>query len=101
LARYPQLYSRVGFVHHFRPLSGQELHSVIERQSLQLGLGLALHDDTDGDIVNTIARVTGGNFRLVECLFAQIQRVGQINNLTSVTTEGVAVAGEGLVIGPV
>jgi len=100
LARYPQLYSRVGFVHHFRPLSGHELHSVIERQSVQLGLGLALDDHADTDVVNAIARVTGGNFRLVQRLFAQIQRVVEINDLASVTTEVVAVAGERLVIGP-
>jgi DNA transposition AAA+ family ATPase len=70
LARYPQLYSRVGFVHQFRPLSGQELRTVIERQSIQLGLGLELGDQTDTTVVNAIARITGGNFRLVERLFA-------------------------------
>jgi hypothetical protein len=37
------------------------------------------------------------NFRLVERLFAQIERVVQINELP---TEVVAVAREGLVIGP-
>jgi DNA transposition AAA+ family ATPase len=30
LARYAQLYSRVGFVHHFQPLSGRELQHVVE-----------------------------------------------------------------------
>jgi len=39
--RYAQLYSRVGFVHQFRPLSGRELHGVIEHQWVQLGLDLA------------------------------------------------------------
>jgi DNA transposition AAA+ family ATPase len=100
LARYPQLYSRVGFVHQFRPLSGQELQTVIERHSIQLELGLALGDQTDTAVVNAIARITGGNFRLVERLFAQIQRVMQINDLASVTTEVVTGAGESLVIGP-
>jgi DNA transposition AAA+ family ATPase len=100
LARYPQLYSRVGFVHQFRPLSGQELQTVIERQSVQLGLGLALDEQTDTAVVNAIARITGGNFRLVERLFAQIQRVVRINDLAAVTTEVVTVAGESLVLGP-
>jgi hypothetical protein len=80
-------------------LSGQELRTVIERHSIQLGLGLALDDQTDTAVVNTIARITAGNFRLVERLFAQIQRVVQINDLASVTTEMVAAAGERLVIG--
>jgi hypothetical protein len=87
LSRYPQLYSRAGFVHQFRPLSGQELHTVIECQSIQLDLGLALDEPTDTAVVNAIARITGGHFRLVERLFAQMQRVMQINDLASVTTE--------------
>jgi DNA transposition AAA+ family ATPase len=99
LARYPQLYSRVGFVHQFLPLGGTELQHVIRRQSQQLGLGLELHDGTDASILSTIVRITGGNFRLVERLFAQIQRVAQINDVTTLTPELVAAAQESLVIG--
>ena len=40
LARYAQLYSRVGFVHQFQPLSGKELQGVIEHQWVQLGLDM-------------------------------------------------------------
>ena len=29
MARYPQLYSRVGFAHHYRPLQGDELTFVL------------------------------------------------------------------------
>jgi hypothetical protein len=57
-------------------------------------------DPTDAAAVNAIARITGGNFRLVERIFAQIQRVVQINDLSSVTPEVVTAAGESLVIGP-
>ena len=75
LARYAQLYSRVGFVHQFRPLAGLELQAVIEQQWVQLGLDSALCDQADAAVVNAIARVTGGNFRLVQRLFAQIERM--------------------------
>jgi len=100
LARYPQLYSRIGFVHHFRHLSGQELQNVIERHTVQLGLGLELHDGIDTEVVNAIARVTRGNFRLVERLFAQVQRLVDINQLPTITPEVVSLASESLVIGP-
>jgi hypothetical protein len=58
-----------------------------------------LHDGTDASILGTIVRITGGNFRLVERLFAQIQRVAQINEVTALTPELVAAAQESLVIG--
>ena len=38
LARYPQLYSRVGFVHHYRPLSTDELALVLARHWPELQL---------------------------------------------------------------
>ena len=45
LARYPQLYSRVGFVHHYRPLSAQEQAFVLARHWPELGLGdIRLHN---------------------------------------------------------
>jgi hypothetical protein len=47
----------------------------------------------------SIVRITGGNFRLVERLFAQIQRVGQINEVVTLTPELVEAVQESLVIG--
>jgi DNA transposition AAA+ family ATPase len=98
-ARYARLYSRVGFVHPFLPLGGAELRNLIRGQSQQLGLGLELHGGTDTSILSSIVRITGGNFRLVGRLFAQIQRVAQINDVTTLTPELVAAAQESLVIG--
>jgi DNA transposition AAA+ family ATPase len=81
-------------------LGGQELTAVIQRQCVQLGLDEALQQSTDIAVVNAIARVTGGNFRLVERLFAQIKRVLEINELRTVTTEVVTLARERLVDQP-
>ena len=47
-----------------------------------------------------IARITGGNFRLVQRLFTQMERILRINQLHSVTKEVVEAARETLVIGP-
>jgi DNA transposition AAA+ family ATPase len=99
LSRYPQLYSRVGFVHHFKPLSPEEMHTVFYYKWQQLGLSLD-GDSGDTDTVAAIVRITGGNFRLIQRLFSQIERVMQINQLQVVTREVVEAARELLVIGP-
>lgn len=47
-----------------------------------------------------IIRITGGNFRLGQRLFAQIARVLAINCLQTITQEVVAATREQRVIGP-
>jgi DNA transposition AAA+ family ATPase len=100
LARYSQLYSRVGFVHHFRPLSAEELRFIVAHKWQELGLTFAPDDYTDAEALAAIARITGGNFRLIQRLFAQIARVLEINRLGTITQEVVETARENLVIGP-
>jgi DNA transposition AAA+ family ATPase len=101
LARYPQLYSRVGFVHQFRPLSSEELRFILQHQWQHLGLTLSPDDFTDAEALAAIARITSGNFRVLHRLFAQIERILQINELRVVTKEVVEAARESLVIGAV
>jgi len=100
LTRYPQLYSRIGFAHQYRPLSAEELTFVLEHHYHKLGLTLTTDDFTDTEAVAAVARITGGNFRLVQRLFAQITRILNINNLTTITQEVVETARQNLVIGP-
>jgi DNA transposition AAA+ family ATPase len=100
LARYPQLYSRVGFVHHYRPLSEAELHFILTHKWAELGLTLSPAEFTDVEAAAAIARITGGNFRLLQRLFSQIARVLEINELRLITKEVVEAARESLVIGP-
>lgn len=99
LARYPQLYSRIGFAHHYRALSLDELRYVLTHHWERLGLSLTADDFTDSEAVAAVARITNGNFRLVHRLFAQIVRILEINQLNTVTREVVETARESLVIG--
>ena len=99
LARYPQLYSRVGFAHHYRPLAGDELTFVLTRHWRDLGLALDTADFTDAQAIAAIARITSGNFRLLNRLFTQIERIMRINELTVVTSDVVEAARSTLVIG--
>ncbi len=100
LARYPQLYSRVGFVHQYRTLSPEEMRFILVHKWEQLGLALNPDDFTDAAAIAAIARTTGGNFRLIQRLFTQIERILQINDLKLITKEVVEAARENLVIGP-
>ena len=101
LSRYPQLYSRVGFVHAFRPLSEAEMRHLLREQWRQMGLALREGDFTDEEASAAIIRITGGNFRLLHRLLSQIERILQINEVRTVTQEVVEAAREGLVIGSV
>lgn len=99
LSRYPQLYSRVGFAHEYRPLGREELLFVLDRHWRRMGLTLDQTDFTDAQAIAAVARVTSGNFRLLQRLFVQIERIMKINELTAVTDDVVEAARQTFVIG--
>jgi DNA transposition AAA+ family ATPase len=99
LARYPQLYSRIGFAHHYRALDDEELTFVLTRHWKRRGLSLDLTDFTDAQAVAAAGRITRRNFRLIHRLFAQIERVMRINDLTVITNDVIETARSTLVIG--
>jgi DNA transposition AAA+ family ATPase len=101
LSRYPQLYSRVGFVHAFRPLSAAEVRRLLESHWLPSGVALPEEGLTDEETRAAIIRITAGNFRLLQRLLTQIARLVEINALSYVTREVVEAARETLVIGVV
>lgn len=99
LSRYPQLYSRIGFAHEFDNLSKDETHHILEYKWQDLGVDLKLEDFTDYEAITTIIKITKGNFRLIHRLFAQIDRIMDINGLDKISTEVVETARDSLVIG--
>ena len=101
LARYPQFYSRIGFVHEYRPLGAAEIRRLLGQRWTPPGVRLAGLEAMDAEAVAAIIRVTGGNFRLLARLLTQVERVLEINGLDRVTRSVVEAAREGLVIGPV
>ncbi len=67
----------------------------------KLDLKMNPNDFTDAEAIAAIARITNGNFRLLNRLFRQIQRVIKINELNCITAEVVEAARECLVIGAI
>jgi DNA transposition AAA+ family ATPase len=98
LARYAQLYSRIGFVHEFRPLGAPEVRTLLASWRPP---GTTLPEDllADAEAVAAIILITGGNFRLLHRLLTQIGRILAINKLEQVTPPVVDAARESLVIG--
>ena len=99
LARYPQLYSRVGFVHAFRTLRAEEIRRLLVEHGPAIGLTFPAADISDQEAIAAIIRITGGNFRLLRRLLSQIERILGINQLQAVTAAVVEAARESLVIG--
>lgn len=98
LARYPQFYSRIGFVHEFRPLAVTETRRLLEQRWTPPGVRLP-DQDLETETAAAIIRITGGNFRLLDRLLTQVERILEINALQSVTKAVVEAARESLVIG--
>lgn len=99
LARYPQLYSRIGFAHEYRTLGPDELTAVLDHR-----LPAPTEPAGDGGIaraaaIAAIVRTTGGNFRLVDRLLTQIRRIQAVNDLHALTPETVDAARETMLIG--
>lgn len=101
LARYPQLYSRIGFVHEFMPLSRAEVRQLLQENWWPSEVPLPDDGIADEESITAIIRVTGGNFRLLHRLLTQIGRVLEINMLDRITRPVVDAARESLVIGTV
>lgn len=99
LARYAQLYSRIGFVHEFKALSLDEVQFLLETKWANLATKFKIDDFADIEALTALVRTSVGNFRLLERIVMQISRLMRINGLRTITKELVDAAREILIIG--
>jgi DNA transposition AAA+ family ATPase len=98
IARFPRLYSRIGFVHEFRPLGSAEVQDLLEQRWAPPGVTLPRAAFTP-EVVARLIRMTSGNLRLLTRLLTQIERVLTVNDADVISVEIVEAARDSLVIG--
>lgn len=99
MARYPQFYSRIGFVHARVPSTWHRRHALALCTAMG-SPGVKLPDAPWSEgVTAAVIRITGGNFRLLNRLLTQIERILEINELAVISQEVVKAARESLVIG--
>ena len=99
IARFPQFYSRIGFVHEFRSLDSAQVQELLEKKWTPAGVTLP-DEQPLPEVIASLIRMAGGNFRLLTRLLTQIERVLSVNDLHLVSTAVVEAARDSLVIGP-
>jgi hypothetical protein len=98
VARFPQFYSRIGFVHEYRPLDEAQMTKLLGERWLPAGVTLP-DAVLAPDVIAALIRMSGGNFRLLTRLLTQVQRVLKVNQADIVSKEIVTAARDSLVIG--
>jgi hypothetical protein len=98
LARYPQFDSRIVFVHEFRPLGGAEMRQLLDRRWVPSSVNLPPQPRAE-DALATVIRITSGNFRLLNRLLTQMERILEVHGLHEITKTVVETGRETLVIG--
>jgi hypothetical protein len=98
IARFPQFYSRIGFVHEFRVLDSVEMQKLLEQRWTPVGVTLP-NEPLAPEVIAKLIRMTGGNFRLLTRILTQIERVLDVNRMHIVSPEVVEAARDSLVIG--
>jgi DNA transposition AAA+ family ATPase len=98
IARFPQFYSRIGFVHEFRALDSTELQKLLDRRWTPAGV-TPPKEPFDAEVMARLVRITEGNFRLLTRMLTQIERILSINETEIVSVAIVEAARDSLVIG--
>jgi DNA transposition AAA+ family ATPase len=86
IARFPQFYSRIGFVHEFRPLEETEITQLLNQGWVPAGVTLP-NELLAPEVIASLIRMSGGNFRLLTRLLTQIERILKVNDLDTVSRD--------------
>ncbi|WP_217697628.1 AAA family ATPase, partial [Klebsiella aerogenes] len=95
IKRFGQLYSRIHLTYEFQPLTADETNLFIAEKWLQLGLPRS----ADDAVSTAIKRVGNGNFRVLNRIFTEIERLQKLNCLPLITPDLVETATRGLLLG--
>jgi DNA transposition AAA+ family ATPase len=98
VARYPQFFYRIGFIHEFLPLSDSDIQILLEQRWTPVGIHLPAPAPAP-EVIAAVIRSNRGNFRLLVRLLTQMERVLAINGLETLSVDVVETARENLVIG--
>jgi hypothetical protein len=86
VARFPQFYSSIGFVHEFRPLDEAQMTTLSNEGWLPTGVSLP-NPLLAPDVIATLIRMSGGNFRLLIRLLTQVEHVLKVNQAEIVSKD--------------
>jgi DNA transposition AAA+ family ATPase len=86
-------------MHEFKALTVEEVMFIVERKWADFGCAFQKEDFADNESLATLVRMTHGNFRLIDRLLLQVQRILEVNNLSLITKEVIEAARQNLVIG--
>jgi len=92
LPRFPRFYSRIGFDHEFHTLEEKEITELLNQGWVLVGVTLP-SEVLAPDVIASLIRMSGRNFRRRTRLLAQIERILKVNQLDKISKEIVA-AGE-------
>lgn len=98
LSRYPQLYSRIGFLHRYKRLEAPQVREILQNPSA-FGIGLSGEAFSEEAVAGMI-RYSDGNFRTLEKLAQRVESILDINKCAVADAGVVKLARQQILLGP-
>ncbi len=98
LTRYQQFYSRIGFLHRYKPLDANRVRDILKQPSV-FGVDLEAEAFSEEAIAGII-RHSEGNFRTLEKLTQRVESILEINGRAVADAGVVQLARQQILLGP-